>query len=89
MRIELSNYANDKLSLRNTKSRLAVQEKRLKELTWDHEVLTQRFEEVAKERDELRTQLEEAHQKVFQLEKKTETLPHIAATPSTAMATAF
>ena len=40
-------------SLQNAKSRLHVLETQLRDLTWEHEVLEQRFHHVEKERDEL------------------------------------
>merc|ERR1711934_1088820 len=50
---ELANYQKDKMSLQNAKSRLHVLETQLRDLTWEHEVLEQRFHHVEKERDEL------------------------------------
>ncbi|TPX68604.1 hypothetical protein SpCBS45565_g03006 [Spizellomyces sp. 'palustris'] len=50
---QLQNYEKDKQSLRDTKARLKVLEDRHKALSWEHEVLEQRFEQVQKERDEL------------------------------------
>lgn len=52
-RRQLANYEKDKASLANCKSRLRVQEEQLSTLTWDHEVVQQRFAQVEKERDEL------------------------------------
>ena len=43
LRHELSNYDKDKLSLHNTKARLLVLEDQNKQLSWEHEVLQQRF----------------------------------------------
>mmetsp|Transcript_25394 Transcript_25394/g.65624 ORF Transcript_25394/g.65624 Transcript_25394/m.65624 type:complete len:475 (+) Transcript_25394:23-1447(+) len=53
LRHELANYQKDKMSLQNAKSRLHVLETQLRDLTWEHEVLEQRFSAVEKERDEL------------------------------------
>jgi len=53
LRHELANYQKDKMSLQNAKSRLHVLETQLRDLTWEHEVLEQRFHHVEKERDEL------------------------------------
>jgi len=53
LRHELANYQKDKMSLQNAKSRLHVLETQLRDLTWEHEVLEQRFGHVEKERDEL------------------------------------
>lgn len=52
-RRQLANYEKDKASLGNCKSRLRVQEEQLNALTWEHEVVQQRFAQVEKERDEL------------------------------------
>jgi len=52
-RHQLANYEKDKTSLHLTKMRLADTDKQLKNLEWDHEVITQRFAQVQKERDEL------------------------------------
>merc|ERR1711865_857501 len=43
----------NKMSLQNAKSRLHVLETQLRDLTWEHEVLEQRFHHVEKERNEL------------------------------------
>merc|ERR1719502_1451317 len=53
LRHELANYQKDKMSLQNAKSRLHVLETQLRDLTWEHEVLEQRFHHVERERDEL------------------------------------
>eukprot|EP00002_Diphylleia_rotans_P039855 TRINITY_DN934_c0_g1_i5.p1 TRINITY_DN934_c0_g1~~TRINITY_DN934_c0_g1_i5.p1 ORF type:complete len:474 (+),score=144.75 TRINITY_DN934_c0_g1_i5:54-1475(+) len=53
LKTQLANYEKDKLSLANSKARLKVLEEQLKNVTWEHEVLLQRFEQVQKERDEL------------------------------------
>merc|ERR1712028_123189 len=58
LRHELANYQKDKMSLQNAKSRLHVLETQLRDLTWEHEVLEQRFHHVEKERDELYERLE-------------------------------
>ncbi|NXC41455.1 DRC4 protein, partial [Penelope pileata] len=50
---KLAHYDKDKESLRNTKARLKVTQKELKDLQWEREVLEQRFIKVQKERDEL------------------------------------
>ena len=47
LRHELANYQKDKMSLQNAKSRLHVLETQLRDLTWEHEVLEQRFHHVA------------------------------------------
>jgi len=53
LRHELANYQKDKMSLQNAKSRLHVLETQLRDLSWEHEVLEQRFHHVEKERNEL------------------------------------
>ncbi|NXJ86814.1 DRC4 protein, partial [Trogon melanurus] len=50
---KLVHYDKDKLALANTKARLKVTQKDLKDLQWEHEVLEQRFGKVQAERDEL------------------------------------
>eukprot|EP00002_Diphylleia_rotans_P039853 TRINITY_DN934_c0_g1_i3.p1 TRINITY_DN934_c0_g1~~TRINITY_DN934_c0_g1_i3.p1 ORF type:complete len:316 (+),score=88.29 TRINITY_DN934_c0_g1_i3:226-1173(+) len=46
LKTQLANYEKDKLSLANSKARLKVLEEQLKNVTWEHEVLLQRFEQV-------------------------------------------
>jgi len=53
LKMELQHYDKDKNSLRDCKSRLLEQEKELKTLAWEHEVLQQRYAQVEGERDEL------------------------------------
>nr|KAJ3423015.1 Dynein regulatory complex subunit 4 [Polyrhizophydium stewartii] len=50
---ELAHYEKDKMSLQNAKARLKVLEEKYKQLTWEHEVLEQRFSQIQKERDDL------------------------------------
>ncbi|NXG79089.1 DRC4 protein, partial [Baryphthengus martii] len=50
---KLAHYDKDKEALTNTKARLKVTQKDLKDLQWEHEVLEQRFSKVQAERDEL------------------------------------
>ncbi|CAM5094170.1 unnamed protein product [Natator depressus] len=50
---KLAHYEKDKEALANTKARLKVTQKELKDLQWEHEVLEQRFSKVQAERDEL------------------------------------
>merc|ERR1712028_109242 len=49
LRHELANYQKDKMSLQNAKSRLHVLATQLRDLTWEHEVLQQRFHHEKKE----------------------------------------
>merc|ERR1711907_672364 len=67
LRHELANYQKDKMSLQNAKSRLHVLETQLKDLTWEHEVLEQRFQAVEKERDELYDQFEST---IYEVQQK-------------------
>lgn len=55
---QLSNYEKDKVSLQQTKSRLTDTDKQLKNLSWESEVLQQRFEKIQGERDELYAKFE-------------------------------
>ena len=50
---ELAHYEKDKMSLQNSKARLKVLEEKYKQLSWEHEVLEQRFAQTQKERDDL------------------------------------
>ncbi|NXH16000.1 DRC4 protein, partial [Bucco capensis] len=50
---KLTHYDKDKEALMNTRARLRVAQKELKDLQWEHEVLEQRFSKVQAERDEL------------------------------------
>ncbi|KFW84027.1 Growth arrest-specific protein 8, partial [Manacus vitellinus] len=50
---KLARYDKDKEILMNSKARLKVTQKELKDLQWEHEVLEQRFSKVQAERDEL------------------------------------
>jgi len=79
---ELANYEKDKQSLDNAKERLRSLEDQFKTLSWENEVLLQRFQKVQEERDKLyeryQTTLHEVQQKaVFRnvvLKKKIEVL---------------
>ncbi|KAE8745466.1 hypothetical protein FOCC_FOCC007846 [Frankliniella occidentalis] len=50
---QLASYDHDKITLANTKQRLALVTKELEDLRWENEVLELRFEKVEKERDRL------------------------------------
>ncbi|KAJ3409719.1 Dynein regulatory complex subunit 4 [Chytridiales sp. JEL 0842] len=50
---DLQHYEKDKMSLHNAKARLKVLEEKHKQLSWENEVLEQRFAQVEKERNEL------------------------------------
>ena len=67
LRRQLASYEKDKASLTATKKRLADSEKSLKNLEWEHEVQTQRFAKVEKERDELYGKFERA---IFEVQQK-------------------
>eukprot|EP01062_Namystynia_karyoxenos_P067471 TRINITY_DN61436_c0_g1_i1.p2 TRINITY_DN61436_c0_g1~~TRINITY_DN61436_c0_g1_i1.p2 ORF type:complete len:448 (+),score=256.05 TRINITY_DN61436_c0_g1_i1:92-1435(+) len=51
LRHELQNYENDKMALRTAKQGLLQLEQRMKTLSWEHEVLGQRFQKLTEERD--------------------------------------
>ncbi|KAI9142624.1 growth-arrest-specific micro-tubule binding-domain-containing protein [Paraphysoderma sedebokerense] len=68
LRRQLSNYEKDKMSLHNCKARLKVLEDAHKSLSWEHEVLEQRFQQVQKERDEL---YEQFVGRIVQVQQKT------------------
>ena len=53
LKMELQHYEKDKLSLKDSKAKVLVYEKELKTTMWEHEVLSQRFAQVQRERDEL------------------------------------
>ena len=67
LRHELSSYQKDKVSLQNSKSRLKVLEGQLRDLTWEHEVLEQRFSATSKERDDLYDKFEGA---IYEVQQK-------------------
>ncbi|TPX50765.1 hypothetical protein SeMB42_g02121 [Synchytrium endobioticum] len=79
---QLLSHEKDRQALASTKARLKVMEDKHKQLEWEHEVLTQRFERAQKERDELYEEFAERIQGVQQktafknliLEKKVESL---------------
>jgi len=50
---KLANYQKDKVSLANSKARIIVMEKELKNTRWELEVLSQRFSKTEMERDDL------------------------------------
>ena len=52
--------------VQGTKARLRVREAELKKLQWEHEVLTQRFEKIQEERDDLYTKFVKAIHEVQQ-----------------------
>jgi myosin heavy subunit len=82
LRHELANYEKDKQSLKNAKQRLLLLEDQFKTLSWEHEVLQQRYDKIHEERDKLyeryQSMLHELQQKaVFKnvlLSKKMEVL---------------
>ncbi|XP_075289464.1 dynein regulatory complex subunit 4 isoform X2 [Opisthocomus hoazin] len=63
---KLARYDKDKEALMNTKARLKVTQKELKDLQWEHEVLEQRFSKVQAERDELYQKFTKAIKEVQQ-----------------------
>ncbi|XP_075795940.1 dynein regulatory complex subunit 4 [Pelodiscus sinensis] len=82
---KLAHYEKDKEALANTKARLKVTQKELKDLQWEHEVLEQRFIKVQAERDELYQKFTKAISEVQQktgfknllLERKLKALSNI------------
>ncbi|NXQ82123.1 DRC4 protein, partial [Nyctibius grandis] len=66
MQKKLAHYDKDKEALTNTKARLKVTQKELKDLQWEHEVLEQRFSKVQAERDELYQKFTKAIKEVQQ-----------------------
>jgi len=54
----LATHEKDRVTLRQTKSRLAAAEKQIKNVEWEAEVLQQRFAEVEAERDDLHGRFE-------------------------------
>ncbi|NXF41978.1 DRC4 protein, partial [Nyctibius bracteatus] len=65
---KLARYDKDKEALTNTKARLKVTQKELKDLQWEHEVLVQRFSKVQAERDELYQKFTKA---IYEVQQKT------------------
>ncbi|XP_070985504.1 dynein regulatory complex subunit 4-like [Oncorhynchus clarkii lewisi] len=63
---QLANYEKDKTSLAGAKARLKVADKEMKDLTWEHEVLEQRFSKVQVELDDLYKKFTQAIQEVQQ-----------------------
>lgn len=51
LRHELQNYENDKTCLRTAKQSLLTLEQKMKTLSWEHEVLGQRYAKLTEERD--------------------------------------
>eukprot|EP00756_Hemistasia_phaeocysticola_P026817 Hpha_TRINITY_DN16085_c1_g2::TRINITY_DN16085_c1_g2_i1::g.118868::m.118868/K19942/GAS8; growth arrest-specific protein 8 len=51
LRHELQNYENDKMALKTAKQGLLQLEQKMKTLSWEHEVLGQRFQKLTEERD--------------------------------------
>mmetsp|Transcript_17269 Transcript_17269/g.44833 ORF Transcript_17269/g.44833 Transcript_17269/m.44833 type:complete len:473 (-) Transcript_17269:63-1481(-) len=68
LRAQLGQYEKDKMSLGQTKARLVQTEKRLKNLEWENEVLTQRFSKVQLERDDLYDKFEAG---IYEVQQKT------------------
>ena len=66
MRVELANYAKDKVSLENAKNRMVALEDQLKGLKWEHEILEQSYRNLQKERDELYQKFEKTIHEVQQ-----------------------
>lgn len=54
LRSELDDYKKEKLEMRQVKAQLVIVEEECSTVNWEHEVLLQRFEELKKERDDLK-----------------------------------
>ncbi|KAI6651655.1 Growth arrest-specific protein 8-like [Oopsacas minuta] len=63
---KLQNYEKDKISLNHCKVRLKAQDKELKSLNWEHEVLGQRYDKANTERDGLYNKFTHTIQEVQQ-----------------------
>ncbi|XP_028812807.1 dynein regulatory complex subunit 4 [Denticeps clupeoides] len=68
LRKKLVHYEKDKASLVAAKVRLKVSEKNMKDLMWEHEVLTQGFSKVQTERDDLYQKFSNA---ILEVQQKT------------------
>ena len=67
LRHQLANYEKDKMSLEQTKARLAEATRQLRNLEWEYEVFTQKFTQVEKERDELYDRFENS---IYSMQQK-------------------
>jgi len=67
LRKQLANFEKNKVSLQNTKIRLAESEKSRRNVEWEHEVQMQRFAKVEQERDSLHQKFEKA---IFDVQQK-------------------
>ena len=67
LRRQLGNHEKNKISLQNTKQRLADAEKSLRNVEWEHEVQMQRLAKVEAERDALHAKFEKA---IFDVQRK-------------------
>eukprot|EP00697_Spironema_sp_BW2_P007001 gnl/Spiro4/21195_TR10345_c0_g1_i1.p1 gnl/Spiro4/21195_TR10345_c0_g1~~gnl/Spiro4/21195_TR10345_c0_g1_i1.p1 ORF type:complete len:466 (+),score=158.03 gnl/Spiro4/21195_TR10345_c0_g1_i1:50-1399(+) len=82
LELKLANYEKDKISLAAAKARVADLEKQLKKVSWEYEVLEQRFERTLAEHNDLKDKFESRLYQVHQrsglknilLEKKCEQL---------------
>ena len=64
----LANYDKDKASLAGAKARLKVQEKQISAMSWEQEVLEQRFAQMQKERDDLHDRFTKT---IYEVQQKT------------------
>ena len=67
LRKQLANFEKNKVSLQNTKIRLAESETSRRNVEWEHEVQMQRFAKVEQERDSLHQKFEKA---IFDVQQK-------------------
>lgn len=63
---QLANYEKDKRSLKRAKHLLQIQEKQMKDMKWEQEVLEQRFEKVESDREDLQKNFVGAISEVLQ-----------------------
>ncbi|KAL0205563.1 hypothetical protein P9112_000870 [Eukaryota sp. TZLM1-RC] len=66
LRQQVASHDKDKASLSSTKARLKDTEGQLKRLSWEHEVLLQKFTQLEKERDDLYNSFEDLVQQIQQ-----------------------
>lgn len=65
---DLKTYEREKVALQAAKHRLIVLEDQLKNLQWEHEILTQKHEQLVEERDEIKQTLEDT---IYDAQQKT------------------
>eukprot|EP00823_Brevimastigomonas_motovehiculus_P000611 TRINITY_DN10760_c0_g1_i1.p1 TRINITY_DN10760_c0_g1~~TRINITY_DN10760_c0_g1_i1.p1 ORF type:complete len:396 (-),score=121.38 TRINITY_DN10760_c0_g1_i1:124-1311(-) len=68
LRLQLEDYQKEKDALSQTKESVGVYEERLKNLSWEHEILTQKLAHVKEEKEELQKKLEST---IYAVQQKT------------------